>query len=206
MEDRIKKAKRVARAAEVIIRKALVAQYRLPKTESVFFMAADTMDEYQKRCYPMGLADERIADFLLYQIYRMRDNILSSQKAFHIEWVFSTNGVEKYKAQFLTKDGKSGMRYYIDEWMSECGLTMQMVLNVIAEPSRSPLASMIFLPSEEPVKRRWYGTEMGYMLCAKDTTGWSPMSASCKECVFKEKCERTTTEKYPELVRLRKEQ
>ena len=206
MEDRIKKAKRVARAAEVIIRKTLVAQYRLPKTESVFVMAANTMDEYQERCYPMGLADERIADFLLYQIYRMRDTILSSQRTFHIEWVFSVNGVEKYKAQFLTREGKNGMRYYIEEWMRERGLTMQTVLSVIAEPSKSPLANMVYLPSEEPVKRRWYGTEMGYMLCAKDTTGWSPKSASCGECVFRERCERTTTERYPELVRLRKEQ
>lgn len=206
MEDRIKKAKRVARAAEVIIRKTLVDQYRLPKTESVFVLAANTMDEYQRQCYPMGVADERIADFLLYQIYRMRESILSSKNTFHIEWVFSTNGVERYKAQFLSKNGKSGMRYYIGEWIRECGLTMQTILNVIAEPARSPLASMVYLPSEEPVKRRWYGTEMGYMLCMKDTTGWCPQSESCRECVFRVKCEQKTTEKYPELVRLRKDQ
>jgi hypothetical protein len=36
--------------------------------------------------------------------------------------------------------------------------------------------------------------------------GWSPGSGCCKECDFVEKCLQVTERRYPELLRLRREE
>lgn len=202
--EETKRLVRVAKAMEAIIRRTLLPRYRLPKNQAYLTKVRAVLGYYQSSCYPMGLADERIADFLLYQIYRLRDTI-SQSKQWDLDWVFSFKGVDKFKSQFLTKEGKSGMRYYIQEWMDDNGLAMEAILRFMEKPKPSPLASLVYLPSEEPVKRRWFNTEMGFLLCISETTGWSPQSVACQRCNYKEKCEKETQHKYPELTRLRKE-
>lgn len=196
------KCRRVARTAEVIIRKCISQTYRLPKSEYYLKAIEECMTLYKQKCYPMGLADERIADYLLFHLYRYRDVVTG--RRWSIMWLFTTLNVEKYKEQFLTKEGKSGIRYYIQEWMDENGLRMDRLLTVMAPPKPSILAQMVFMPSEEPIKRRWHNTENGFLLCQRSTTGWSPLSAMCRRCDFKDKCMRETEHKYPELIRYRK--
>lgn len=197
------KCRRVARTAEVIIRKCISSRYRLPKSEYYLRAIEECMTLYKKQCYPMGLADERIADFLLYHIYRYRDMVTGNR--WNIMWLFTSLNVNRYREQFLTKEGKSGVRYYIQEWMDENGLRMERLLTVMAPPQPSMLAGMVFMPSEEPIKRRWLNTENGYLLCQKSTTGWSPLSPMCRKCDYSIKCEKETEHKYPELTRYRKE-
>lgn len=194
----------MAKAMEAIIRRTLLPRYRLPKNRAYLAKIRTVLEYYQNTCYPMGLADERIADFLLYQIYRLRETI-SLSKQWDLDWIFSFKGVDKFKLQFLTKEGKSGMRYYIQEWMDDNDLTMETILRFMEEPKPSPLSPYVYLPSEEPIKRRWFNTEMGLLLCLSETTGWSPLSAACQQCKQKEICELETQRKYPELIRLRKE-
>lgn len=202
--DETKRLMRMAKAMEAIIRRTLLPRYRLPKNRAYLAKIRSVLEYYQNSCYPMGLADERVADFLLYQIYRLREAI-SLSKQWDLDWIFSFKGVDKFKSQFLTKEGKSGMRYYIQEWMDDNDLTMETILRFMEEPKPSPLTPLIYMPSEEPIKRRWYNTEMGFLLCLSETTGWSPRSVSCQQCNYKDKCEKETQHKYPELTRLRKE-
>ena len=199
-----KQFRRIARAVEVIIRKCIYPKYRLPQNEYYLVNIEQGMQMYREKCYPMGLADERIADYILYQIYRYRD-MIGVDSRWTIVWLFTQNAVEKYRAQFLSKGGKSGMYYYIHEWMDDNELTMQRVLNVIAEPKPNEMAKYVYMPSEEPIKRRWLNTEAGYTLCGTSTTGWSPQSRICNQCNYVGKCRVRMQTKYPELLRIRKE-
>ena len=204
METGSKQVKRIARAAETIIRKTIQPKYRLPQNEYYLQHIVLGMNMYKAKCYPMGLADERIADYLLYQIYRYRD-MIGTDTRWNITWLFTANAVEKYRAQFLSKGGKSGMYFYIHEWMDEYKLTMERILNVIAEPKPNEMAQYTYMPSEESIKARWLNTEAGFMLCGSSTTGWSPQSRTCSKCVNIERCKARMQKKYPELLRIRKE-
>lgn len=56
--------------------------------------------------------DERIIDYIVYQIYRSRTAI--AEGSWQHTWLFSQNAMEKYKKQFMSVDGKHGMNYYIN--------------------------------------------------------------------------------------------
>ena len=60
--------------------------------------------------------------------------------------------------------------------------------------------------SDELIKRRFHNTENGFILCSTKTMGWSPGSGCCKECNFVDKCLQVTERRYPELLRLRREE
>lgn len=196
------KCLRIARTAEVIIRKALLPFWRLPKNLYFYSHIRNTINSYKTQCYPLGLADERIVDYLLYVIYKDRVRICESS-SFSVTWLFSTSQVERYRAQFISEAGKSGMRYYIEQWMEENGLTMKRLLKVIQPPKPNSMSQYIYMPAEENIKRRWLNTDVGYTMCTVNTTGWSPRSAACGQCMYATECISLTGKRFPELLRIR---
>lgn len=76
---------------------------------------------------------------------------------------------------------------------------------MIAKQKPNPLKKMIYLPSEEPIKKRFLNTDAGLALCQQSTTGWSPLSETCGRCDNWVECGKMTAKKYPELMRFRKE-
>ncbi len=147
--------------------------------------------------------DERIIDYIVYQIYRSRTAI--AEGSWQHTWLFSQSAMEKFKKQFMSVDGKSGMNYYINQWLDKAGLSRGELTAMIVKPKPNPLRSMVYLPSEEPIKRRFLNTLDGLTLCQSSTTGWSPLSDACGRCDNWVECGKMTAEKYPELMRFRKE-
>lgn len=150
-----------------------------------------------------AMDDERIVDYIAYQVYRNREVIADGR--WQLSWLFSKNALDKYRKQFLSESGKSGMNYYINQWLDEFELSRGALVAMIAKPKPNPLRRMIYMESEEPIKKRFLNTEAGLMLCQQATTGWSPLSATCKECKSWVECGKITAKKYPELMRFRKE-
>ena len=162
--------------------------------------------ERMKVLYPYSeMADERIVDFVVYQLYRYRDIIGEFEKGWHISWCFSDNAVEKFKKQFIDADGKSGMNYYIDQWLREGGLDRGKLTAMIGEPKDHPLRKYIYMPSEELTKKRSIKMYNGHVLCMMRTTGWSPFSEVCMVCTHTEQCIEYLEQSVPELLRLRRE-
>ena len=147
--------------------------------------------------------DERIVDYIVYQIYRYRTSIANG--SWQYTYLFSQAALEKYRNQFLSADGKSGMNYYINQWLDEVELSRGQLTLMIAKPKPDPLKQMVYLASEEPIKRRFLNTEDGLVLCQRATTGWSPLSETCGQCDNWVECGKMTAKKYPELMRYRKE-
>lgn len=184
--------------------KRLVCKDWSPQTTSPFVVKCG-IERLDKLFPGVGASDGRIVDFIVYQIYRYRDMIGTKGTKWNLLWCFSDKAVEKYKNQFLDKNGKTGMMYYIDQWLNDDNLNRGILENMIADRSVHRLAKFIYMPSEDGVKKRFMNTELGYLLCIQATTGWSPQSPICSACKNVVKCITSTMKKYPELVRLRKE-
>lgn len=149
------------------------------------------------------ISDERVIDYIVYQIYRNRQMIVEGR--WKLAWLFSQMSLDKYKKQFISENGKSGMNYYINQWLDEFELSRSMLTAMIEKPKPNPLKKLVYMESEEPIKKRFAGTESGLALCHQATTGWSPFSETCSQCVNRTECEMITEKKFPELVRIRKE-
>lgn len=150
-----------------------------------------------------NIDDERIVDYIVYQLYRYRTAIMEGR--WELFWLFSPTAIEKYRHQFISEDGKSGMNYYINKWLEEGGLTRKKLADMIADKKASPLKPMVYMANEEPLKQRFINTKDGLDFCQATTTGWSPLSDSCLECKYCEPCMEMTEQKFPELMRYRKE-
>ena len=74
--------------------------------------------------------DERIVDYLVYQIYRYRTSIANS--SWQYTYLFSQAALEKYRSQFLSADGKAGMNYYINQWLDEAELSRGQLTRVFS--------------------------------------------------------------------------
>lgn len=92
-----------------------------------------------------------------------------------------------------------------NQWLDEVELSRSALTDMIAKPKPNPLRNMVYLPSEEPIKRRFLNTPDGLALCQSSTTGWSPLSEACGRCDNWVECGKITAKKYPELMRFRKE-
>ena len=162
------------------------------------------LDRFRK-LYPYDFADDRVTDYVVYQIYRFRDLIPERGKGWNLTWCFSANAVDKFKKQFIDDNGKSGMNYYIDQWLQADGLDRGKLTEMLVDFREHRLAKFIYMPSEELTKKRFADTDTGFMLCMQATTGWSPLSAACQKCSHVEECIGYFEKKTPELIRLRKE-
>lgn len=146
--------------------------------------------------------DERIVDYIVYQVYRNRD--LIKEGRWRPTWLFTQTALDRYRAQFLSESGKSGMNYYINLWLDEYELSRGQLALMIAKQKPNPLKRMVYMESEEPIKKRFFNTDAGFALCQQATTGWSPLSDACKGCRMSRECKKLTEKKYPELFRFRK--
>lgn len=192
---------RVIRLTTALVKKTIDSKWTFPSGRYGNAVIEDGLKR-MKVLVPFGkLYDGIIVDFIVYQIYYYRDNI-SADKRWKITWCFSKKAVERYQRQFQSKNGKAGMRYYIDRWLSDYRISRDE-LSAMLTPQQHSLQRFVYMESEENVKKRFLNTEFGLMNCNMATTGWSPKSKACQACNDKEKCITITRRKFPELVRLR---
>jgi hypothetical protein len=200
------KCSKIQKMIEVTVQVLIKRGWKLPGGPTVLTVIERGL-ERMKVLYPYSeMADERIVDFIVYQIYRYRDIIGDFEKGWHISWCFSENAVERYKKQFIDAGGKSGMNYYIDQWLQSGKLDRNILTGMIGKPREHPLKKYIYMPSEELIKKRSLKMESGHVLCMMRTTGWSPFSETCQVCKHTTECIDYLEQNVPELLRLRREE
>lgn len=194
---------KVRQMIETVVRRTINPLWRISQNGMVALYIQNGIDQLQSVFGMTEIDDERIVDYIVYQLYRTRNSIADG--SWQTTWLFSQSAKEKFKKQFLSVDGKSGMNYYINQWLDEAELSRGILTAMIAKPKPNPLKKMIYLEAEEPIKKRFLNTKEGLALCQSSTTGWSPLSDTCGRCDNRIKCEELTANKYPELLRFRKE-
>lgn len=189
---------------ETVVKRTIDPKWRFTQSGVAAIYLQNGLQQLPSLFGVSDIDDERIVDYLIYQLYRMRSFIADG--SWQYTWLFSQSAMDKFKKQFLSADGKSGMNYYINQWLDEAELSRSKLTVMIAQPKPNPLRKMVYLASEEPIKRRFLNTEDGLILCQRSTTGWSPLSETCGRCDYWVECEKMTAKKYPELMRFRKEE
>lgn len=140
-----------------------------------------------------SVSPRRLVDMCVFISYRHR-NSKTGVKA-----MFGPTGFHKYL------ESVNGSRYYENRWLEEIGTGRASLTAMISDREEHPHRKYIYMPSEEPTKRRMLNKRVGYLLCQSSTLGWSPLSESCCQCDFKSDCMKETSQKYPEIYRLRVE-
>lgn len=148
------------------------------------------------------MADGRIIDYIVYFLYLKRE----PRWRFTVNDMFGDYAISKYRNQFMSDDGKTGINYYIDQWLRDGGFTRSSLTKLIEKPKPHKMSKFIYMESEELIKKRFLNTDMGYMLCQSSTTGWAPRSRQCQICKNSSQCIYVTEQKYPELIRLRRQE
>lgn len=194
---------RLSKMIETVIRRCIDPKWRFPEGPNLVALELDV--QVLSKLWPYeGIADERIVDYAVYQIYRTR-HTLEQGLAWQPHYMFTDYAVDKYRHQFMSEAGKSGINYYINRWLDEYELSRTDLVKMIEEPKPNSLKKYVYMESEEVTKRRFLNTEGGYLLCQRSTTGWAPLSETCSRCDYNKQCEQETAKRLPELVRLRKE-
>ena len=188
---------------ETVVKRAIDPKWRFTQSGVAALYLQNGVEQLPALFGVSDIDDERIVDYVVYQIYRYRTSIANG--SWQYTYLFSQAALEKYRNQFLSVDGKSGMNYYINQWLDDVELSRGQLTSMIAKPKPDPLKHMVYLASEEPTKRRFLNTEDGLVLCQRATTGWSPLSEVCGQCDNWVECGKMTAKKYPELMRYRKE-
>ena len=178
--------------------------WRFPKDPRALLIVEKGLEGLGKLYMCRDYADERIIDFVVYQIYRLRNLMESGNRNWNISWCFGNDALAKYKRQFIDPSGKTGINYYIDMWLSDGGLNRNILTSMIRPQKTNNAEKYVYLESEDHIKQRFLNTRNGYMLCQESTTGWTPLSPVCGKCTFFEECLSVTEIKYPEIVRYRK--
>ena len=194
---------RLSKMIETVIRRCIDPKWRFPGGPNLLVLEQG-IGNLSKLWPYEGIADDRIVDYVIYQIYRTRQTFergYSWQPGF----LFSDYSIDKYRKQFLEESGKSGMNYYINQWLDESELSRHDLVKMIEEPKPNSMRKYVYMESEEQTKMRFLNSEMGFMLCQRSTTGWAPQSDTCRKCDYQGQCEKATAKRLPELVRLRKE-
>ena len=196
-----KQAIRVLSALNKVISELIDDKFKLSQNGMTLQMVQEGIKRLNETLFPYSnMADERIIDFIVYSLYLKRD----MRYRFTVNQIFSEGLMQKFQLQFMSDNGKSGMSYYINEWLDDADLNRAKLTKMIEKPKPHKMSKFIYMESEELIKKRFYNTEMGYMLCQRSTTGWTPRSQYCKNCKSVEECIIATEQKYPELVRLRR--
>lgn len=141
-----------------------------------------------------SVTQERLVDFCVCTAYTYRD-----RDSWTVKQVFGPSSLKRLR------ESKRGKVYYENEWLNTAQLSRGYLVNLIIDKTEHPQAKYIYVQSEEHTKHRLLNSDVGYMLCQASTLGWSPMSNSCKHCVFITQCRKETEVKYPELYRIRVE-
>lgn len=188
---------------ETVVKRTIDPKWRFTQSGVAALYLQNGVEQLPALFGVSDIDDERIVDYIVYQIYRYRTSIANG--SWQYTYLFSQAALEKYRNQFLSAEGKSGMNYYINQWLDEAELSRGQLTSMIAKPKPDPLKQMVYLASEEPIKRRFLNTDDGLVLCQRATTGWSPLSEACGQCDNWVECGKMTAKKYPELMRYRKE-
>lgn len=188
---------------ELLIKRTIDPTWKFTQSGQVALQLQNGLNVLPKFFGIPRLDEERIVDYIVYQIYRNRQAVEDGR--WQPSWLFSKTAFDKYKGQFMSEKGKSGMNYYINQWLDEYELSRGQLTSMIVKQKPNSLKKMVYLESEEPIKKRFLNTETGMALCQQSTTGWSPLSEACKECNNWVECGKITAQKYPELMRFRKE-
>lgn len=146
------------------------------------------------------ISDKKIVNYCINNVYRismMRKNVV---QFFKIAQIFGKASVEKYLSS------KTGSRYYENRFLSNINITRDDLVMLIIDKDKHPHSNYIFPVYEERTKKRALNTDAGLYLCRRSTLLWTPMSPTCKKCMFADICKQDLLNKYPELYRLRTEQ
>ena len=196
-----KQAIRVRSAINKVILTLIGKEYKIPDGGQTLAVVEQGIKKINQKLYPYSdMADDRIIDYLVYHLYLKRE----PRRRFTINEFFSDYAIAKYRQQFIDEGGKSGMNYYINQWLEDGDFTRAGLTKLIEKPKPHKMSKFIYMESEELIKKRFINTDMGYMLCQRSTTGWSPRSQCCQICKNASQCIHATEQKYPELIRLRR--
>lgn len=141
-----------------------------------------------------GLSRERIVDYCVSSAYPFKNR----GNEWTINQVFGPKSIQRFNTD-------KGLRFYEDKWLASANITRGDLLTLIEDRSQHPHARYIYLPMEEPTKKRMLNKEAGYLICQSSTLGWSPESECCSQCRFVKECQIETSKKFPEIYRLRLE-
>ena len=150
------------------------------------------LERLEKKCG--GLSRERIVDYCISAAYVFKNR----GEEWTINQAFGPKSIQKFNTD-------KGLKYYEDRWLASANITRGDLISLIADRSNHPQARYIYLPMEEPTKKRMLNSDAGYLICQSSTLGWSPESECCSQCRFAEECKVETSIKYPEIYRLRLE-
>jgi|GEM_PF-2522619 hypothetical protein len=191
---------RIKDAINVVIDALLNKSFRFDDSGQTLAMIKCSIPYMQKKLWPQGVSSERIVDYIVYQLYRRRTQTMFR---FTTRDLFSDHAIQKYYDQFIGKNARVGMNYYIDLWLKDGGLSRKKLTEIIDGGRPDPLQKYVYMESEETTKTRFYNTDNGYYLCQQATTGYAPLSRACQGCDFRKRCYDVTEKKYPELMKLR---
>lgn len=174
------------------IMKKLDPAFKVPGGGTALRTVSNFLDLMEKRfgC----ITQDRLVDYCICNLYAFRN-----VPKWNIKSIFGEAGLNRLA------DAKRGTKYYENLWVQDLGLCRSDLITLISDRREHPMAKYIYMESEESTKLRMINTEMGFMACQLSTLGWSPISDACKMCEFTSDCKKITSEKYPELYRIRAE-
>lgn len=143
------------------------------------------------------LGAERIADYCIFQIYRMSCMTDQNKRRWRVANAFTESAVRSFVSR------SDGCKYYEDRWLEQFNLGRKELAGYFETRSTHPMARFIYPEYEERTKLRAISTEAGYCICLLSTMLWTPFSKACQECIFATRCRGRTMLKFPELYRIR---
>lgn len=180
------------KVATQIITKLIDPSFKFSKGGAPIRVMTQALERLDKKCG--GLSRARIVDYCISSAYTFKGR----GKEWTINQMFGPKSIER----FSTDKGKV---YYENKWLESENMTRCTLLSLIEDRSEHPQAKYVYLPMEESTKLRLLNHETGFLICQASTLGWSPESDACSQCRFVEECKIETSNKFPEIYRLRLE-
>nr|DAP24430.1 MAG TPA: hypothetical protein [Caudoviricetes sp.] len=183
--------KNVVKVYTEVMRRLVDKDYKISQGGENIRIITNLLDSLGKEYG--DITTERLVDFCIFSAHFYHDKKVMLKQA------FGPTALKRFK------ESKSGRAYYENKWLEREGITRQSLYRLIADRKDHPHAKYIYMVSEESLKYKLLNEKAGYILCQNSTLGWSPLSASCKQCIFTSECMKETQRKYPELYRIRLE-
>ena len=175
-----------------IATKLISPSFKFSKGGEAIRIVSQALERLEKKYG--SLSRERIEDYCVSAAYSFKDR----GERWKINQVFGPKSVEKFGTDRRVK-------YYEDRWLASAEITRSHLLSYLADKSKHPHQQYVYMPMEEPTKKRMLNSQAGYIICQSSTLGWSPESESCSRCKFVSKCKIETQKRFPEIYRLRLE-
>lgn len=173
-----------------IVTKLISPSFKMSKGGAAIRVFTTSLNKLEEKTG--ALSRTRIVDYFVCSLYAFKDR----DTKWTINQVLGPKSLERFNSD-------KGRVYYENRWLNTANITRDDLLKFIADKSNHPQSQYIYLPMEEGTKGRLLNTEAGYIICQSSTLGWSPESIMCSKCQFAGKCQIETSQKYPEIYRLR---